>query len=123
MADAQKPSVEGDIVVKSKLEELIRTSRGQFYIIDVREPQELASTGMIDSAKSIPLGSIPEALSTEDPAEFERKYGFKKWEKDDLIIFHCRSGGRSDRALQFAKSKGFVNAKNYRGSSLEWFGR
>ena len=42
------------------------------------------------------------------PEEFERRYGVKKPAKDDCnLIFHCKSGKRSLKALKLARQMGW----------------
>jgi len=68
MSSCQRPVVEGTIVEKKTLEDLIASSRDQFHLIDVREPAEVAATGLIESAKNIPRSlSITATLSLSLP--------------------------------------------------------
>lgn len=57
-------------------------------MIDVREDEEVAQ-GMIDGAKHIPLGQIPDRLSEID--------------KSGEIILICRAGYRSERACEYLR--------------------
>lgn len=91
---------------------------GDYVLIDVREKDEL-SYGMIPTAHHIPLQEVPWALSTT-PEVFEKKFQFPQPKKTDLVIFHCRTGGRSDAATQQAVTAGYTNAKNFAGSIWEW---
>src|SRR3989338_833521 len=90
------------IVSREELKQLIE-SKGKYVLIDVREKDELVH-GVIPSAHNIPLGEVEAALdfSSED---FKKKYGFALV-KSDRLIFHCRSGGRSKKATEFALQKG-----------------
>ncbi len=105
------------IITLSELKRLIDT-HGNYVLIDVREPAEL-NFGMIPTAKNIPLGELEEALSLP-PAEFENKYHFSHPKKDSNLIFHCRTGGRSEAATKLALAKGYTNASNFKGSIWEW---
>jgi len=88
------------------------------YIIDVREPDEVAQ-GSIPSSVSIPLSGFGHSLAM--PAiHFKEAHGFEKPEKDQEIIFYCRSGKRSATAADEAKQRGYTNIKNYSGSWLDW---
>ena len=91
--------------------------KGKYVLIDVREKKELVY-GMIPTAHNVPLSELEKAweLNEED---FEKKYGLKKPSKTDNLIFHCRSGGRSKQATEFAVSKHY-HATNYEGSILAW---
>ncbi len=75
-------------------------------IIDVREEWEYEEFNI--GAELIPLGQIPLNL------EFLEQF------KEQELILHCRSGGRSGQAKQFLMSKGFKNVRNLLGGMLEW---
>lgn len=75
-------------------------------IIDVREDEEVAQ-GMIEKAKHIPLGKVPEAVDELD--------------KDKEYIFVCRSGGRSMKAARYLDERGFKTI-NMTGGMLKWEG-
>ncbi|KAG8882495.1 hypothetical protein FRB98_003624 [Tulasnella sp. 332] len=88
------------------------------YLVDVREPDEVAQ-GSIPSSVSIPLSGLGPSLSLPD-IEFEDKHGFKKPGKDQEFVVYCRSGKRSATASDEAKQRGYTNVKNYSGSWLDW---
>ncbi|KAG8925438.1 hypothetical protein FRC03_008827 [Tulasnella sp. 419] len=88
------------------------------YIIDVREPDEVAQ-GSIPSSVAIPLSTFEKSLALPD-IEFEAKHGFNKPSKDQEVIFYCRSGKRSETAAREAHRQGYTNVKNYSGSWLDW---
>ncbi|KNC46055.1 rhodanese domain-containing protein [Thecamonas trahens ATCC 50062] len=99
--------------LKTKLEDGV-------YLIDVRTPDEVASTGIIPHAVNVPLDAIPPLF--EYPSE-------ESWEdaglpplppKDTPIIFYCRSGARSGMAANYAEQAGWTNTINYEGSWLDW---
>lgn len=46
--------------------------------------------------------------------------GFKKFGKDDEVIFYCRSGRRSGLAFDLARQLGYSGARNYSGSWLDY---
>lgn len=103
-------------------------------LIDVREPAELSSTGIIPGALSIPLASQPDAyfLSLE---EFETRFGFPKpgvaaegqstEEKASEMIFYCKAGVRARAAAQLAVQAGYDPDRIgvYDGSWLDWVER
>lgn len=78
-----------------------------FVLIDVREPFE-HQIAKIPGAKLIPLGQIESRIS-----EIESYKGKE-------IVAHCHHGGRSRRALEFLKSRGFKNLKNVAGGIDDW---
>lgn len=77
----------------------------KLQMIDVREDEEVAQ-GMIDGAKHIPLGQIPDRLSEID--------------KSGEIIIICRSGYRSERACEYLQQLGYDGCTNMVGGMLEW---
>lgn len=75
------------------------------FIVDVRQPEEEAE-GTIPGALLIPLASLPERLG-EIPADRE-------------ILVHCRSGGRSARAVTYLQEAGISRAVNVAGGINAW---
>ncbi len=79
-----------------------RIQKGEkFNFIDVREEWEYEENNI--GAKLIPLGELPNRLS-----EVEHL-------KDEEIIVHCKSGGRSGQAKKFLNAKGYSNVRNMLG--------
>jgi adenylyltransferase/sulfurtransferase len=90
-----------DVVdVKQKLERA-----DNFTLIDVREPHEY-QIARIPGAKLIPLGDLPKRVSELNP---EAEY-----------VMHCKSGARSQKAVDLLKEKGFKNVRNMTGGILAW---
>lgn len=87
-----------------EVEQLLKDSNK--VLIDVREDEEVAA-GMIEAAKHIPLGDIPDSVEGLD--------------KDKEYIMVCRSGARSMRAAEFLDEKGF-KVSNMKGGMLDWNG-
>ncbi|CAH1718484.1 unnamed protein product [Chironomus riparius] len=88
-------------------------------LIDVREPQELESTGRIPTSINIPLAKVSDALKL-DGKKFNEIYDREKPGLDDEIIFSCLLGGRAQKGATIAVGHGFRNVKNYRGSWTEY---
>jgi rhodanese-related sulfurtransferase len=79
---------------------------GTILLIDVREPNEFAA-GRIPGAVNFPL-------STFDPASLPTPTGKK-------IVFSCRSGQRTQRAIEMARLGGRRDADtHYAGSMNDW---
>jgi rhodanese-related sulfurtransferase len=74
--------------------------RSKQVVIDAREPHEYSSSH-VEGAINIPLSN----LSTESP-------GLKDINKNAKVIVYCRSGGRSNLAIQLLKDMGFSNLVN-----------
>ena len=80
----------------------------KFQIIDVRRPDEYAAElGHIESAQLVTLGP-------------DLKNFLDKIEKNQPLIFVCRSGIRSGQATQEALSAGFTQVYNLEGGMLKW---
>ena len=76
------------------------------FILDVREEREYTVANL--NGTLIPLQQLPYRIE-----ELEDH-------KDELVVVHCRSGGRSAQAVQYMRSLGFEQAKNLRGGVLAW---
>ncbi|MBI1305873.1 MAG: rhodanese-like domain-containing protein [Bacteroidetes bacterium] len=84
-----------------------RLDKGEkLNIIDVREPWEYEEFNI--NARLIPLGELQANIDDLD-----------EW-KDQEVIVHCKSGGRSAAACDYMTSQGFTNVKNLRGGMLAW---
>jgi len=77
---------------------------GKYCLIDVREPMELETNGFIEGAINIPLGEVE-----------KRHDEILKLEEN--VIFFCRSGNRSGKAMELFKNLGYENV--YNGGSFE----
>jgi rhodanese-related sulfurtransferase len=77
-------------------------------ILDVREEWEYEEDNM--GARLIPLGDLPARIS-----EIEAL-------KDQELIVHCKSGGRSGRAKKYLESQGFTKVRNMLGGMLAYRG-
>ena len=75
------------------------------FILDVREPSE-AAICRLPGSTLIPLGELPRRLGELDAAA--------------EIVVHCKSGGRSARAVSLLREKGFARATNLTGGILQW---
>ncbi|KOS15122.1 hypothetical protein Malapachy_0874 [Malassezia pachydermatis] len=110
-------------VLYDELKPYTEAPSGKITIIDVREPNEVAQ-GMIPAAVNVPLSEFSDAFdpnSQASPAsDFERRYSFRRPAFDDSIVFYCRSGRRSQQALETAQQRGWWNVRNYQGSWIDW---
>jgi sulfur-carrier protein adenylyltransferase/sulfurtransferase len=83
-----------------------RLDRGdKLTIVDVREPHEY-QINRIAGSTLIPLGDIPKRYVELDPS--------------DEIVVHCKIGGRSAKAAEFLRSKGYSKVLNLTGGILDW---
>ena len=102
-AQPEKPTAQAEIDVLQLKTKLARKER--FILLDVREPHEFR-IGRIPESLLIPLG------------ELERRSG--ELEKSAEIIVHCKSGGRSAKAVEYLRKSGFHNVTNLTGGILAW---
>lgn len=78
------------------------------FILDVRNVEEYQIC-RIAGSRLIPLHELPQRLEELD--------------RNVEMIVHCKSGMRSQRAVQFLKQQGFRRVKNLKGGILAWADR
>jgi sulfur-carrier protein adenylyltransferase/sulfurtransferase len=73
-------------------------------VIDVREPHEyeVANIGV----RLIPLGELPQRLAELD--------------QNETYAIHCKTGGRSGKAVKLMKDAGFGEVYNVKGGITAW---
>lgn len=76
--------------------------------LDVREPNEY-QIAHIEGVPLFPLSELAGRYTELDP--------------NQTYYLSCRSGGRSLRAVEFLRSRGFKNVKSVAGGILAWAGR
>jgi sulfur-carrier protein adenylyltransferase/sulfurtransferase len=74
-------------------------------VLDVREPDEY-QIARINGARLLPLSALPQRFSELDP--------------NHAYYIHCKAGGRSLKALQFLRERGFQNLKSVKGGITAW---
>jgi len=93
-----------DITVQELSQKL--ESGEKFVFVDVREPWEYEEFNL--NATLIPLGDLMN----------------RSWEldehKNEEIVVHCRSGGRSGMAQSLLTGMGFSNVRNLTGGVMAW---
>lgn len=82
----------------------LRHANEDFLLLDVRNPDEYAICNL--GGHLIPFNQLPKRLHELD--------------KNQRVIIHCRSGGRSTRATQFLMQQGFKNVSNLKGGIIAW---
>lgn len=78
--------------------------KADFVLLDVREQDEYDFCNL--GGMLIPLGTLADKLSALD--------------KTKHYVVHCRSGGRSHRAVEMMTAAGFHSAVNLTGGILGW---
>jgi adenylyltransferase/sulfurtransferase len=80
----------------------------QVFILDVRNPEEFQIC-RIPGSVLLPLPELPQRLGELD--------------KTTEMVIHCKSGTRSQKAIQFLRQQGFTRLKNLKGGILAWADR
>lgn len=94
-----------DNITTTELAKLLATR--PIALIDVREPEEFAA-GHIAQAQLLPLGDLPSMVDSLS--------------KNSALYVICRSGRRSQIAVDFLNAQGF-QAINVQGGMLDWHGK
>ena len=76
------------------------------FLLDVRNPYEVAIANIPGTDKLIPVDQLPERIHELDSAR--------------EIVVYCRSGARSGRAVELLVQVGFRKVKNLEGGVLRW---
>jgi adenylyltransferase/sulfurtransferase len=97
------PTAGGELTVAELKQRLDR--REDVFILDVRNPEEFQIC-RIPGSTLIPL-----------PVLGQR---FGELDRERELIVHCKSGMRSQKAIQLLRDKGFRNLKNLKGGILAW---
>lgn len=96
-------------VTPQEAEALIKENEenAHFIILDVRTPLEF-NTGHIDGATNVNCNAL----------DFEER--LKKFDKNDLYLLYCASGGRSSTALKKMKTWGFTKIYHLKQGYNGW---
>ena len=95
-----------------------RTRPAQTFLIDVREGEEVRSTGLIPNSHHIPLGELEAALL--DPARYAAAPA-PPHRDASLFVFSCAHGTRAAQAARTAQTAlGCPHVAVYPGSFSEW---
>jgi adenylyltransferase/sulfurtransferase len=101
LPDAENPPLEVDV----RQARAWINSKAAPFVLDVREPYEVALCHLANSA-AIPLGQMPEQLAALP--------------RDRPILVYCHHGSRSLQAARHLRAKGFPRAASLRGGIHEW---
>ncbi|HEU0103267.1 MAG TPA: ThiF family adenylyltransferase, partial [Mycobacteriales bacterium] len=105
---ALPPADPADTVRATELADLLAArSRGDvaFRLVDVRGPDEAAVVA-IPGAELVPLAGLSAAAAG--------------WPRQERVVLHCKSGGRSAQALLVLRDAGFTTAQHLEGGVLAW---
>ena len=99
-----QPSELPEITVQ-ELKSLIDMNE-KFVLLDVRKDWEYSIVNL--GGRLIPLDELLDRIDELSGHE------------NDLVVVHCRSGGRSAQAVLHLLASGFSNVKNLAGGTLAW---
>ncbi len=105
----------GDVGVVSPQDAKKEIDKGGATVIDVREPEEIAASGTVPGARSIPRGVLEIKADTElpmrDPALEDR---------DQKMLIVCAAGGQAALAAKSLKDMGFKDVSIIDGGLKGW---
>jgi sulfur-carrier protein adenylyltransferase/sulfurtransferase len=99
----KEPQVDDQSITVHELNQLLSSEHAPF-LLDVRESYEYEISNL--GAHNIPMAELKSRLS-ELP-------------QSRAIVVHCKSGARSEKAIQLLREEGFTNLKNLEGGILAW---
>ncbi|MBO9634027.1 MAG: rhodanese-like domain-containing protein [Chitinophagaceae bacterium] len=83
-------------------------------LIDIRESEELGSSGKIRGSVHAPRGLL------EFYADESTPYHKPEFDKSKRLILHCAAGGRSALAVKTLKEMGYDNIAHLDGGIKAW---
>ncbi len=86
-------------------------------LVDVRDAQDLAGTGIIPGAVNVSLGTLPLRADQELPESFRNP---ELQDRDRPIITTCGGGGQASLAAKILKDMGFKNVSILEGGTNGW---
>ena len=89
-------------------------STSDVLLVDIREPEERAATGIIPGAVPAARGMLEFYADPTSP------YHREEFETDRRIILYCASGGRSALATDMLKQLGYQHAAHLDGGIKGW---
>jgi rhodanese-related sulfurtransferase len=87
--------------------------RGEAVVVDVREPGEVAMSGTVPGALTIPMSAFAEKADPQSPAHEPAL------QKDTPVILYCASGKRSAAAGKYLVDLGYNKVFNL-GGLKDW---
>jgi adenylyltransferase/sulfurtransferase len=100
-----QPAANPDEVTVQEMKQALDDPKLGIKVIDVREPDEY-QIAHIEGVTLIPLSALPQR--------------FTELEANQHIYIHCKSGGRSLKALEFLREQGYKYLKSVRGGINAW---
>ena len=79
------------------------------FLLDVREPAEVATSGKVPGAVAVPRGLVEFRADSASPMHD------KSFDKSKTVVTYCASGGRSALVGKTLKDMGYTNVRNLGG--------
>jgi rhodanese-related sulfurtransferase len=86
-------------------------------VVDVREPEDVQSTGAVPGAVNVPLGVLPLRADTELPDALRDQ---RLQDRSTPVITTCGGGGQAALAAKTLKDMGFTNVSMIDGGTRGW---
>ena len=86
-------------------------------VVDVREAEDLAATGVVPGAVNIPLGMLPLRADSELPESLRDP---RLQDRSTPVITTCGGGGQAALAAKTLKDMGFTNVSMIDGGTRGW---
>ncbi|MDP1597422.1 MAG: rhodanese-like domain-containing protein [Methylotenera sp.] len=117
LATAQQRAVENNLPYAGALTPqeafIVLQENLKALLVDVRTQAELALVGRVPAALNVEWAFYPGMVANTDFAEqLVAELNRRRFDRDSLLIFMCRTGGRSNNAATVAASLGFTQAYN-----------
>lgn len=91
----------------------VLTADNKALLVDVRTKAELELVGRIPQALNVEWAFYPGMVANENFAqELKAELDKRQVDKDAVLIFLCRTGGRSNNAATVAANLGYTQAYN-----------
>ncbi len=86
-------------------------------VVDVRDAQDIAGTGIVPGAVNVSLGTLPLRADQELPESFRNQ---DLQDRERPIITTCGGGGQASLAAKVLKDMGFKNVSILEGGTNGW---
>jgi rhodanese-related sulfurtransferase len=87
---------------------------GDAVLVDLREPEELATNGKIPGSVHVPRGMLEFRADPTSP------YHQEPFDQSRRVIVHCASGGRSALAAVTLQDLGYGSVAHLEGGFTAW---
>lgn len=114
MVDEAKADVQG--VSPQEVQQRMQRDP-QMLVVDVREPEGLAGTGVAPGAVNVPLGVLPIKADRELPEEMRDQ---RLQDRDQPVVVACMRGGQAALGAKTLKDMGFTNVSYMEGGMTGW---